>query len=230
LATASTRVTELSKHVCGRDQRAWCRIGGVSPQHRLLLLRHGETEWSRSGRHTSRTDLELTETGREQAKVSAEALAELKLDNPIVISSPRRRALDTAELAGLTVDDVSPLLAEWDYGDYEGLTTDEIREKVPDWLVWTHGCQGGESVEQVSERADRAVALALQHMESRDVLFVGHGHFSRAVITRWIELPLSEGIRFAMVAASIAVCGFEHGMRQLSALGLTGYPHPTVFT
>jgi broad specificity phosphatase PhoE len=209
----------------------WGRIGGVgSQQHRLLLLRHGETEWSRSGRHTGRTDLKLTETGREQATVSAEALAELKLDNPMVISSPRRRSLVTAELAGLTVDEVSPLLAEWDYGDYEGLSTDEIREKVPDWLVWTHGCEGGESVEQVSERADRAVALALQHMETRDVLFVGHGHFSRAVITRWIELPLSEGIRFAMVAASIAVCGYEHGIRQLSALGLTGYPHPTVFT
>jgi broad specificity phosphatase PhoE len=199
-------------------------------QHRLLLLRHGETEWSRSGKHTSRTDLDLTETGRYQAKVTAAALAELNLDNPVVISSPRRRALVTAELAGLTVDDVSPLLTEWDYGDYEGLTTAEIRERVPDWLIWTHGADGGESVEQVSERADRAVALALEHMESRDVLFVGHGHFSRAVITRWIELPLSEGIRFAMAAASIAVCGFEHGARQLAALGLTGYPHPTVFT
>ena len=80
------------------------------------------------------------------------------------------------------------------------------------------------------ERADRAIALALEHMESRDVVFVGHGHFSRAVITRWIELPVYEGIRFAMAAASIAVCGFEHGVRQLNALGLTGYPHPTVFT
>jgi broad specificity phosphatase PhoE len=199
-------------------------------QHRLLLLRHGETEWSRSGKHTSRTDLELTETGRQQAKVTAEALAELNLDNPVVISSPRKRALVTAELAGLTVDEMSPLLTEWDYGDYEGLSTQEIRETVPDWLIWTHGGDGGESVGQVSERADRAVALALQHMDSRDVLFVGHGHFSRAVITRWIELPLSEGIRFAMAAASIAVCGFEHGVRQLSALGLTGYPHPTVFT
>ncbi len=199
-------------------------------QHRLLLLRHGETEWSRSGKHTSRTDLELTENGRHQAKVTADALAELNLDSPIVISSPRRRALVTAELAGLTVDEVSPLLTEWDYGDFEGLTTPEIRKKVPDWLIWTHGGQGGESVQQVSDRADRAVALALQHMESRDVVFVGHGHFSRAVITRWIELPLSEGIRFAMAAASIAVCGFEHGARQLSALGLTGYSHPTVFT
>lgn len=195
-------------------------------QHRLLLLRHGETEWSRSGQHTSRTELDLTDTGREQAKSTADALAELQPQDPLVISSPRKRALITAELAGLTVDEVSPLLAEWDYGEYEGLTTDQIRETVPDWMIWTDGGKGGESVQQVSDRADRAVALALEHMASRDVVFVGHGHFSRAVITRWVELPLSEGIRFAMVAASIAVCGFEHGVRQISALGLTGFPHP----
>jgi broad specificity phosphatase PhoE len=195
-------------------------------QHRLLLLRHGETEWSRSGQHTSRTELDLTDIGREQAKVTADAIAELQPHDPLVISSPRKRALITAELAGLKVDEVSPLLAEWDYGAYEGLTTPEIRETVPDWLIWTHGGDGGESVQQVSDRADRAVALALEHMASRDVVFVGHGHFSRAVITRWVELPLSEGIRFAMVAASIAVCGFEHGVRQIGALGLTGFPHP----
>ena len=194
-------------------------------QHRLFLLRHGETEWSKSGRHTGRTELDLTETGREQAKLAADALSVLSLDNPLVVSSPRQRALVTAELAGLKVDEVSPLLAEWDYGEYEGLTTREIRQKVPDWLVWTHGCPGGESVQEVSDRADRAIAYALEQMESRDVLFVGHGHFSRSVVTRWAELPLSEGIRFAMVAASIAVCGFEHGVRQISALGLTGHRH-----
>lgn len=190
--------------------------------HRLLLLRHGETEWSKSGQHTSRTDLELTNAGRAQAKRAGQALAELKLDDPVVISSPRQRALATAQLAGLTVDEVSPLLAEWDYGSYEGLTTVQIQESEPDWLVWTHGCPDGESVAQVSDRADAAVALALAHMESRDVLFVSHGHFSRAVITRWVELPLVEGSRFGMTTASIAVCGFEHGVRQLSALGLTG--------
>ncbi|HZN78767.1 MAG TPA: acid phosphatase [Mycobacterium sp.] len=194
-------------------------------QHRLILLRHGETPWSKSGQHTGRTELDLTETGREQAKLAADALSVLTLDNPLVVSSPRRRALVTAELAGLKVDEVSPLLAEWDYGDYEGLTTQQIRQKVPDWLVWTHGCPGGESVQQVSDRADRAIAYALKHMESRDVLFLGHGHFSRAVLTRWVELEISEGIRFAMVAASIAVCGFEHGVRQISALGLTGHRH-----
>jgi broad specificity phosphatase PhoE len=195
-------------------------------QHRLLLLRHGETEWSKSGKHTGRTDLELTETGREQATLAADALADLQLRDPLVVSSPRHRALVTAELAGLTVDEVTPLLAEWDYGDYEGLTTPQIRETVPDWTVWKYGCPDGESVDAITVRADRAVALALSHMESHDVVFVGHGHFSRSVMTRWMELPISEGIRVSMAAASIAVCAFEHGVRQIAALGLTGHVNP----
>lgn len=195
-------------------------------QHRLVLLRHGETEWSKSGRHTSHTDLELTETGRDRAKLAAEALAELELDNPLVMSSPLRRALHTAELAGLAVAEVSPLLQEWDYGRYEGLTTPQIRETVPDWLIWTHGAEGGESVAAVTERADRAVELALTHMPTRDVVFVGHAHFSRSVIARWVELPVSNGIRFAMAPASIAVLGFEHAVRQVIAQGLTGHQDP----
>jgi broad specificity phosphatase PhoE len=186
-------------------------------------MRHGETEWSKSGKHTGRTDLELTEEGREQARLAAGALKDLQLCDALVISSPRHRALVTAELAGLTVDEVTPLLAEWDYGDYEGLTTQEIRETVPDWTVWNYGCPDGESVAAITERADRAVDLALSHMESRDVVFIGHGHFSRSVMTRWMELPISEGIRVSMVAASISVCGFEHGVRQITALGLTGH-------
>jgi probable phosphoglycerate mutase len=197
-------------------------------QHRLILLRHGETEWSKSGQHTSRTELDLTERGREQATAAAETLQQMQLNDPFVVSSPRKRARITAELAGLTVDDVNPLISEWDYGDYEGTTTVEIRKAVPNWLVWTHGCPGGETSAQVCERADKAIALALGHMETRDVVFVGHGHFSRAVITRWIEQPVYEGIRFAMPAVSIAVCGFEHGVRQLGALGLTGHPNPAV--
>ena len=190
--------------------------------HRLLLLRHGETEWSLSGQHTGSTEIDLTENGRTQAKLAGGVLSGLNLDDPLVVSSPRQRALVTAELAGLTVNEISPLLAEWDYGEYEGVTTKKIRETVPDWLVWTHGCPGGESVAQVSERADRAIAMALQHMESHDVVFVSHGHFSRSVITRWVELPLVEGSRFGMRTGSIAMCGFEHGIRQLLALGLTG--------
>jgi len=198
-------------------------VGMGIESHRLVLLRHGETEWSKSGQHTGRTDLELTDHGRAQSAAAAPALADLHLDNPKVISSPLRRAMLTAKLAGLTVDEESSLLAEWDYGSYEGLTTAQIQQSQPDWTIWTHGCPDGESVAQVSDRADRAVALALEEMALRDVVFVGHGHFSRAVITRWVELPLIEGSRFSMGPASIAICGFEHGIRQLSALG---YPHP----
>ncbi len=192
--------------------------------HRLILLRHGETEWSRDRKHTSTTDLDLTDEGRDQARLAALTLDTLGLDNPLVVSSPRRRALATAELAGLTVDEVLPLLVEWDYGDYEGLTTHEIRTETPGWLLWTYGCPGGESVDQVSMRADQAVAYALDHMSERDVVFVSHGHFSRSVITRWVEQPLREGARYGFGTASVAVCGFEYGLRQLSALGLTNRP------
>lgn len=213
----------------------WGRISGVDiavdPSvelltHRLLLLRHGQTEWSRTGRHTGRTEVELTDEGRQQAASAASALAALKLDDPLVISSPRKRAVVTAELAGLDVAETTELLAEWDYGAYEGRTTPQIREQVPGWLVWTHCCPGGESVAGVGERADRAIALALDQLPSRDVVFVGHGHFSRAVMARWMELPVADGIRISMAPASISVCGFEHGVRQLVALGLTGHPNP----
>lgn len=188
-----------------------------------MLLRHAGTEWSVTGQHTGRTELNLTDIGRRQAASAAVVFDGLTLDDPVVISSPRRRALATAELAGLRVDELSEELAEWDYGRYEGLTTPHIRQSEPGWLIWTHGGADGESVAQVSERADRAIALALPHLASRDVVFVGHGHFSRAVITRWLELPLHDGVRFGMPPASIAICGFEHGVRQLAALGLTGY-------
>ncbi len=198
--------------------------------HRLVLLRHGETEWSRDRKHTSRTDLDLTDVGREQAELAANTLEHLGLDRALVVSSPRQRALATAELAGLTVDEVSPLLAEWDYGDYEGLTTHEIRTETPGWLLWTYGCPGGESVDQVSMRADQAVAYALDHMVDRDVVFVGHGHFSRAVVTRWVEQPLREGSRYGFGAASVAVCGFEYGLRQLSGLGMTSHREPVTGT
>jgi broad specificity phosphatase PhoE len=191
--------------------------------HRLVLLRHGETEWSLSGQHTGRTDLDLTDNGRVQAVEAGPTLAALQLHNPMVISSPRRRAVETAELAGLTVDEKSELLAEWDYGSYEGVTSKEIHKTRPDWSIWTHGGPNGESVAQVSDRADRAVALALELMATRDVVFVGHGHFSRAIITRWVQLPLVEGSRFGMGPASITLGGFEHGIRQVTALGL---PHP----
>ena len=190
-------------------------------EHRLVLLRHGETEWSKTGQHTGISDIDLTDVGRAQAMLAGRVFGELRLQHPCVVSSPRRRSLDTAKLADISVDDVSPLLAEWDYGSYEGLTTPQIHEIDPDWQVWTHGCPGGETVTQVSDRADQAIALALRHMPSRDVLFSSHGHFCRAVITRWLELPLVEGSRFAMPTASIAICAFDRGVRQLTALALT---------
>ncbi len=186
--------------------------------HRLLLLRHGQTEWSKSGQHTGRTEIDLTEAGRERARANAETIKQLGLDDPLVISSPRRRAVDTAELAGLHVDEVTEGLAEWDYGSYEGLTTAQIRESTPGWLIWTHGAADGERVPEVRDRADASVALALRNMERRDVVFVGHGHFSRAVIVRWMKLPVAEGVRVAMPAGGIAVCGFEHEQRQLARL------------
>ena len=191
-----------------------------------MLLRHGETEWSRSGQHTSTTDLALTATGREQAGLAALTIAHLGLIDPIVFASPRVRAVTTAELAGLTVNEVTELLAEWDYGDYEGMTTHDIRARVPGWLLWTYGCPGGESVDQISMRADQAVELAMEHMSSRDVVFVGHGHFSRSVVTRWMEQPLREGARYGFGPASVAVCGFEYGLRQLKSLGLTAHREP----
>ncbi|ORX01447.1 acid phosphatase [Mycolicibacillus trivialis] len=192
------------------------------PGARLLLLRHGETEWSKSGRHTGRTDLALTDYGRRRAEAAAPVLRGLDPVDPLVLCSPRQRARTTAELAGLRVDETTELLAEWDYGAYEGLTTEQIRRSEPEWLVWTHGCPDGESVEQVGLRADAAIAVALDRMADRDVVFVGHGHFSRAVVARWLRLPVADGARFAMAAASVAVAGFEHGGRQLVALGLAG--------
>jgi broad specificity phosphatase PhoE len=192
--------------------------------HRLVLLRHGETEWSRDPKHTSVTDLDLTDPGRRQAEQAARTLARLDLRDPLVFSSPRRRALVTAELAGLAVEEITEVLAEWDYGDYEGMTTHDIRTISPGWFLWTSGCPGGESVAEVGDRADRAVALALEAMADRDVVFVSHGHFSRAVLTRWLEQPLSEGARYGLGTAAVAVCGFEYGLRQLSALGLTTPP------
>ncbi|MFN8229089.1 MAG: acid phosphatase [Mycobacterium sp.] len=195
-------------------------------EHRLVLLRHGETEWSRSGQHTSTTDLDLTDAGEEQARLAALTLRHLGLADPIVFSSPRRRALRTAELAGLTVTEITPLLAEWNYGDYEGLTTHQIRTERPGWLLWTNGCPGGESVDQVSARADQAIDLALDQMVNRDVVFVGHGHFSRSMVTRWVEQPLHEGARYGFGPASVSVCGFEYGLRQLRSLGLTAHREP----
>ena len=190
---------------------------------RVFLLRHGETEWSANGRHTGRTDIPLTEHGRVLARAAAPTFAALRpgAGPPArVVVSPRRRARTTAELAGLVPDAVDPRLAEWDYGDYEGLTTPQIREQVPDWTVWTHPCPGGETADEVGARADAVLADARAVLPDGDVVLVGHGHFSRVLIARWLGLPARGGVHVAMDAAAWAVLGDERGVPRLDAVNL----------
>jgi len=183
----------------------------------VFLLRHGETEWSRSGKHTSHTDIPLTDRGRVLAKATGDVGRHLLGDAPCLVwSSPRARARDTAELAGLTVDRIDERLVEWDYGDYEGITTEEIRETVPDWTIWTHPCPNGETAEQVSARADAVLADARAADES--VVLVGHGHFSRVLVSRWLGRPATDGVHFAMDAAGWAVLGDERGVPRVDGL------------
>src|SRR3954462_3644278 len=147
----------------------------VPEKHEVWLVRHGETEWSRDGKHTSHTELDLTESGVEVACTLADRLSDHSFD--LVLSSPRRRAVRTAELAGFAEPELDEDLTEWDYGDYEGITTKEIQETVPDWSVWTHPCPYGEDAEQVTARLDRVVARA--HACPGDVLVFAHGHSLR---------------------------------------------------
>lgn len=189
------------------------------------MIRHGETDWSLSGRHTGTTDIGLTERGAGQADSLAGPLRNLHLSDPLVLSSPRRRALSTLERAGLSVDRVDERLAEWDYGDYEGLTSAQIREAEPNWTIFTRGAPGGESVTDVITRVDGLLADIVPMTEAgRDVVAASHGHLSRVLICRWLRQPVTFGACLSMLPASIAVLGTDHdGIAQLTALGLTGY-------
>jgi probable phosphoglycerate mutase len=171
----------------------------------VWLVRHGETEWSRAGRHTSVTDLDLTPDGERVAHEVGERLA--GTDFALVLTSPRRRARHTAELIGHGDAEVDEDLVEWGYGDYEGITTLEIRESVPGWSVWTHPVPGGETPEQVTERLDRVVARA-REVEGR-VLLVGHGHALRALAARWLGLPVGDGRLLRLDTATVSVLGYE---------------------
>jgi broad specificity phosphatase PhoE len=192
---------------------------------RVFLLRHGETEWSLSGKHTGVTDVPLTERGRELAATAGALGRRLLGDAPpaLVLTSPRSRARSTAELAGLHVDHVDERLAEWDYGAYEGLTTPEIRATDPGWTVWTHPSPGGETAEEVGRRADAVLAEARAALPRGDAVLVGHGHLSRVLIARWIGLPATEGVRFAMDPASWAVLGDERGVGRLDHVNLRAF-------
>lgn len=191
-----------------------------SDDARVVLVRHGETSWSSRHRHTGRTDLPLTTAGARQAATAGRIVTGLRLRAPRVYVSPRLRARSTAELAGLAPATIEPDLAEWDYGEYEGLTTPQIREQVPDWTIWTGTVPGGESTEQIRARADRVLATVTAGLEAHDVILVGHGHFSRALIARWLGFDVREGRRFALSTAAISVLGYEHGEPTLYAHNL----------
>jgi broad specificity phosphatase PhoE len=187
----------------------------------IVLIRHGETTWSASGRHTSVTDLELTAAGRDQAEALAPLLRAWNFT--AVWTSPRKRAVETAELAGLPVTAVEEDLAEWAYGEYEGLTKEEIDEIDPGWTIWTHGGKGpeGESAAQVEARLDRALAGAERLLDHGDVAFVAHGHTLRVATARWLGRGAVDGRDLTIETASIAALGFEHGRRAISRWNLT---------
>jgi len=173
---------------------------------RMWLVRHGETEWARLGRHTGHTDIPLTDAGRAQAQALAPRLAGRTFTT--VLSSPLIRALDTARIAGfgdrVTLD---PDLREWDYGADEGRTTLEIREERPGWSIWRHGVRDGESIESVAARADRVIARA--RAANGDTLCFAHGHVLRVLGARWIGLPPSSGARLALGTGTISILGWE---------------------
>ena len=178
----------------------------------IVLVRHGETEWSRSGQHTSRTDLPLIEEGRERAVALGPLLA--KWEFSLVLTSPLRRARETCELAGYgDRAEVCEDLREWDYGEYEGLTTSQIREQDPGWNLWTGGCPGGEQPAQVGARAD--AVLERMRGAGGDAVAFAHGHILRVVTARWLEMEVAAGSRFALGTGSVSVLGFERETQVL---------------
>ncbi len=179
----------------------------------IVLIRHGQTEWSAVGRHTSYTDLELTVEGEQQAMLAGKRLAGRSF--VAVISSPRQRALRTAELAGLTVTEVNDDLAEWNYGEYEGITSATIRQSRPGWTLWTDGAPGGERPEQVAERLDRVLKHAQVFLDRGDVALVAHGHSLRVAGARWIGLPAAGGGLLRLDTATISTLGFEHDKKVI---------------
>jgi broad specificity phosphatase PhoE len=171
----------------------------------IWLVRHGETEWSRDGKHTSSTDLPLTAEGERVALSLRDRLADVSFD--IVLTSPMQRARETAALVGHADAEVDPDLVEWGYGDYEGRTTVEIRETDPGWTIWSHPTPGGETPDQVSERLDRVVGR-LRDVPDRALVF-GHGHGLRALTARWLDLPVTDGRLFRLDTATLSRLGYE---------------------
>jgi broad specificity phosphatase PhoE len=187
-----------------------------------VLVRHAETEWSINGRHTGLTDIPLTEAGRAAARALADRLGASSFERVLV--SPLRRARETCELCGLGERaEVCDDLHEWDYGDYEGLTTDQIRTDRPDWNLWRDGCPGGESAAQVGARADRVLA-GLSDVKGSVAVF-SHGHMLRVLGARWIDLEPAGGARLGLAAAAVSVLGYERRERILKLWNDARRPH-----
>jgi probable phosphoglycerate mutase len=184
----------------------------MSAGHDILLVRHGQTEWSVDGRHTGRSDIPLTDLGRRQA----DALGEMLSDTAIAttLSSPLSRARETMERTGRGLEgELTDYLLEWDYGIYEGRRTAEIRLEFPHWSVWTHEIHGGEAVEQVGERADRAIARALD--TDGPVAMFAHGHILRVLAARWMGLPAIAGRSLQLDTATVSTLGWERENRVI---------------
>ena len=172
----------------------------------VFVIRHGETEWSAAGRHTGRTDLSLTESGREQGQALAKLIAGRRFD--LVLTSPLRRAHETCELTGLGAQArLEPDLAEWDYGEFEGLTTTEMRERIPNWSIWTHPPEQGEGLADLGERADRVIRSV--RAVDGDVALFGHGHALRILTVRWLALKPIAGSGFELGTGAIGVLGWN---------------------
>jgi probable phosphoglycerate mutase len=187
-------------------------IGGVEGNGDLVLVRHGETDWSRAGRHTGRTDEPLNETGRANAAALAGRLAGRSF--ALVLTSPLSRAVETCRLAGLgDAAQVRDDLAEWDYGEYEGRTTPEIRAGRPGWSLWADGVVGGETIADVGARVDRVIAEAAR--AGGDVALFAHGHVLRVLAARWLGLEPDAGKLLALDPASVSVLGWEHEWRVI---------------
>lgn len=184
----------------------------------MALVRHGETEWSKSGRHTGRTDVPLTKAGRAQAIRLGTMLTEWR--NARVLSSPLQRAVETCRLAGFDTDYESvDELMEWNYGVYEGRTTSAIREEIPGWSIWTHPVPRGESIEEVGERADRVIERIRD--EGQEAVVFAHGHVLRILAARWCGLSATHGRFLALDTATMSILGYE---RETSVVRMWNAP------
>ena len=187
----------------------------------VFAIRHGETAWSLSGRHTGTTDIPLTDNGRQLAERLRPILAKERFAQVFV--SPMRRARETCELAGLgNAAVIDPELAEWNYGEYEGLTPKQIHQQCPGWLIFRDGCPGGETPEQVGARVDRVIART--RTGAGDVALFAHGHVLRVLVARWIGLPAGAGEHFLLDTGTLSVLGYY---RELPAVRVWNGPLPT---